>query len=159
MRVSSKELFSTLKNILQHAFRRKTNRKSYGKFLKRDVCACCMWSTVKMKIASLGLAGGRSYDRTNSLRTPTMKESQLLREKTTSSVFVSTCSNAVDAQFHWLAYTRNTRPCDVVCLQSKHFRSIAGKLLAPRADLRARSIARWNMKHFRQTARGCLLHQ
>ena len=29
------------------------------------------------------------------LRTPTMKESQLLREKTTSSVFVSTCSNPV----------------------------------------------------------------
>ena len=54
----------------------------------------------KMKIAPLGLAGGRSYDRTNSLRTPTMKESQLLREKTTSSVFVSTCSNAVHAQFH-----------------------------------------------------------
>ena len=76
-----------------------------------------------MKIAPLGLAGGRSYDRTNSLRTPTMrKESQLLREKTTSSVFVSTCSNAVHAQFHW----RNTRPCDVVCLHSKHFRSIAG---------------------------------
>ena len=43
-----------------------------------------------MKIAPLGLAGGRS----------TMKESQLLREKTTSSVFVSTCSNAVHAQFH-----------------------------------------------------------
>ena len=32
-----------------------------------------------MKIAPLGLAGGRSYDRTtgSSLRTPTMKESQL----------------------------------------------------------------------------------
>ena len=55
---------------------------------------------VLMKIAPLGLAGGRSYDRTNSLRTPTMKESQLLREKTTSSVFLSTCSNAVHAQFH-----------------------------------------------------------
>ena len=53
-----------------------------------------------MKIAPLGLAGGRSYDRTNSLRTPTMKESQRLREKTTSSVFVSTRSNAVHAQFH-----------------------------------------------------------
>ena len=106
-----------------------------------------------MKIAPLGLAGGRS----------TMKESQLLREKTTSSVFVSTCSNAVHAQFHWLAYTRNTRPCDVVCLQLKHFRSIAGILLAPRAKIyardRSRSISRWNMKHFRQTARGCLLHQ
>ena len=104
-----------------------------------------------MKIAPLGLAGGRSYDRTNSLRTPTMKESQLLREKTTSSVFVSTCSNAVHAQFHWLAYTRNTRPCDVVCLQLKHFRSIAGILLAPRAKIyaRDRSRSRWNMKHFR----------
>ena len=90
-----------------------------------------------MKIAPFGLAGGRSYDRTNSLRTPTMKESQLLREKTTSSVFVSTCSNAVHAQFHWLAYTRNTRPCDVVCLQLKHFRSIAGILLAPRAKIYA----------------------
>ena len=53
-----------------------------------------------MKIASLGLAGGRWYDRTNSLRTPTMQESQLVREKTTSSVFLSTCSNAVHAQFH-----------------------------------------------------------
>ena len=108
-----------------------------------------------MKIAPLGLAGGRSYDRTNSQRTPTMKESQLLREKTTSSVFVSTCSNAVYAQFHWLEYPRNTRPCDVVCLQSKHFRSIAppAKIYA-----RDRSRSRWNMKHFRQTARGCLLH-
>ena len=55
------------------------------------------WLELKMKIAPLGLAGGRCYDRTNSLRTPTMKESQLLREKTTSSVFVSTCSNAVGA--------------------------------------------------------------
>ena len=53
----------------------------------------------QMKIAPLGIAGGRSYDRTNSLRTPTMKESQL-REKTTSSVFLSTCSNAVHARFH-----------------------------------------------------------
>ena len=58
-----------------------------------------MFYGLRMKIAPLGLAGGRSYDRTNSLRTPTMKESQLLREKTTSSVFVSTCSNAVHAQF------------------------------------------------------------
>ena len=106
-----------------------------------------------MKIAPLGLAGGQSYDRTNSLRTPTMKESQLLREKTTSSVFLSTCSNAVHAQFHWLAYTRNTRPCDVFCLQSKHFRSIAG-MIAPPAKIyaRDRSRSRWNMKHFRQTA-------
>ena len=106
-----------------------------------------------MKIAPLGLAGGRLYDRTNSLRTPTMKESQLLREKTTSSVFLSTCSNAVHAQFHWLAYTRNTRPCDVFCLQSKHFRSIAG-MIAPPAKIyaRDRSRSRWNMKHFRQTA-------
>ena len=112
--------------------------------------------TVKqMKIAPLGLAGGRSYDRTNSLRTPTMKESQLLREKTTSSVFLSTCSNAVHAQFHWLAYTRNTRPCDVFCLQSKHFRSIPGPgMIAPPAKIytRDRSRSRWNMKHFRQTA-------
>ena len=121
----------------------------------------CLKFAFEMKIAPLGLAGGRSYDRTNSLRTPTMKESQLLRKKTTSSVFVSTCSNAVHAQFHWLAYTRNTRPCDVVCLQLKHFRSIAGILLAPRAKIyvRDRSRSRWNMKHFRQTARGCLLHQ
>ena len=106
-----------------------------------------------MKIAPLGLAGGRSYDRTNSLRTPTMKESQLLRERTTSSVFLSTCSNAVHAQFHWLAYTRNTRPCDVFCLQWKHFRSIAG-MIAPPAKIyaRDRSRSRWNMKHFRQTA-------
>ena len=39
-------------------------------------------------------------DRMTALRTPTMKESQLLRKKTTSSVFVSTCSNPVHAQFH-----------------------------------------------------------
>ena len=117
-----------------------------------------------MKIAPLGLAGGRSYDRTNSLRTPTMQESQLLREKTTSSVFLSTCSNAVHAQFHWHAYTRNTRPCDVVCLQSKHFRSIAGMIAPPNLRRSTSTCAidresRWNMKHFRQTARGCLLHQ
>ena len=38
--------------------------------------------------------------------------------------------------------TRNTmaRPYDVVCLQSKHFRSIAG-MIVPHEDLRARSIA------------------
>ena len=36
------------------------------------------------------------------------------KKKTTSSVFVSTCSNAVHAQFHWLAYTRNSRPCVVL---------------------------------------------
>ena len=92
------------------------------------------WPPARMKIASLGLAGGRWYDR-NSLRTPTMQES---REKTTSSVFLSTCSNAVHAQFHWHAYTRNTRPCDVVCLQSKHFRSIAG-MIAPPARRRSTS--------------------
>ena len=63
-------------------------------YLKRG-----MFKAMDMKIASLGLAGGRWYDR-NSLRTPTMQESQLLREKTTSSVFLSTCSNAVHAQFH-----------------------------------------------------------
>ena len=41
--------------------------------------------------------------------------------------FVSTRPNAVHvrAQFHWLAYTRNSRPCDVVCSKSQHFRSIA----------------------------------
>ena len=57
-------------------------------------------------------------------------------------------------------HTRNTRPCDVVCLRSKHFRSIAG-MIAPPAKIYARnwSRSRWNMKHFRQTARGCLLHQ
>ena len=68
--------------------------------MRRGVCDRTDTHTRGMKIAPLGLAGGRSYDRTNSLRTPTMKESQLLREKTTSSVFVSTCSNAVHAQFH-----------------------------------------------------------
>ena len=62
--------------------------------------SCKDITTTIMKIASLGLAGGRWYDRTNSLRTPTMQESQLVREKTTSSVFLSTCSNAVHAQFH-----------------------------------------------------------
>ena len=68
-----------------------------------------MRSACKMKIAPLGLAGGRSYDRTNSLRTPTMKESQLLREKTTSSVFVSTCSNAVHA-----------RSVSLTCIHTQH---------------------------------------
>ena len=91
----------------------------------------CWGSGVKF---SHGSTSGRwrSYDRTNSLRTPTMKENQLFREKTTS-----TCSNAVHAQFHWLAYTRNSRPCDVVCLKSKHFRSIAG-MIAPHVHLRDR---------------------
>ena len=50
--------------------------------------AALSYSMDEMKIASLGLAGGRWYDRTNSLRTPTMQESQLVREKTTSSVFL-----------------------------------------------------------------------
>ena len=34
--------FSFQSFILQHALRRKINHKSYGKFLLRDVCACCM---------------------------------------------------------------------------------------------------------------------
>ena len=59
----------------------------------------CWGSGVKFSYGST-FGRWRSYDRTNSLRTPTMKESQLLREKTTFSVFVSTCSNAVHAQFH-----------------------------------------------------------
>ena len=42
-------LFMLQSFILQHTFRRKTNRKSFGKCLKRGVCACCMWSTVKIK--------------------------------------------------------------------------------------------------------------
>ena len=73
------------------------------KYEKRSAWTC--WrSGVKF---SHGTTTGRwrSYDRTNSLRTSTMQENQLLREKTTSSVFVSTCSNAVHAQFHWLPYT------------------------------------------------------
>ena len=41
------------------------------------------------------------------------------------------------------------------CHESKHFPSIAG-MIAPHVDLRDRSRSRWNMKHFRQTARGCL---
>ena len=94
-----------------------------------------------MKIASLGLAGGRSYDGTNSLRTPTMKESQLLREKT-SSVFVSTCSNAVHAQFHWLAYVhtqhqamwRRLLAVETLPIDRWHDRTTG-------EDLRARSIA------------------
>ena len=121
----------------------------------------CFQNCEGMKIAPLGLAGGRSYDRTNSLRTPTMKESQLLREK---NHFLGLCFNmfkrcACPVSLT-CAYTRNTRPCDVVCLQSKHFRSVAG-MIAPPAKIyaRDRSRSRWNMKHFRQTARGCLLHQ
>ena len=53
------------------------------------------------------------------------------------------------------ACTCNTRPCDVVCLRSKHFRSIAG-MIARHEDPRDWSRPSWNMKHFRQTARGCL---
>ena len=74
----------------------------------------------------------RSYDRTNLLRTPTMQENQLLLEKTTSSVFVSTihvqtlCMPSF-IDFHARMHTRHqARPSDVFCLRSKHFRSIAG---------------------------------
>ena len=108
----------------------------WAKLLKTKLRCENKWKSLRLDLLEVD-----RNDRTNSLRTPRMKESQLLREKTTSSVFVSTCSNAVHAQFHWLAYTRNTRPCDVVCLQSKHFRSLAGILLAPRAKIYARSTA------------------
>ena len=37
---SDKLFFLFQSFILQHVFRRKTNRKSNGKFLKRDVCVC-----------------------------------------------------------------------------------------------------------------------
>ena len=40
----------------------------------------------------------------------------------------STCSNAVHAQCHWLPCTRNSRPSPVVCLKTKHFRSIDGMI-------------------------------
>ena len=91
----------------------------------------------RMKIAPLGLAGGRSYDRTNSLRTPTMKESQLLREKTTSSVFVSTCSNAVSLtciHTQHQAMWRRLLAVETLPIDRWHDRP-TGK------DLRARSIA------------------
>ena len=55
--------------------------------------------------------------------------------------------------------TTEALPVDgVVCLQSKHFRSIAG-MIAPPAKIypRDRSRSRWNMKHFRQTARAASL--
>ena len=107
---------------------------------------------IKMKIAPLGLAGGRSYDRTNSLRTPTMKESQLLREKNhflgLSFNMFKRCACPVS-----LTCIHTQHQCDVYCLQSKHFRSIAG-MIAPPAKIyaRDRSRSRWKMKHFRQTA-------
>ena len=87
----------------------------------------CFQNCEGMRIAPLGLAGGRSYDRTNSLRTPTMKESQLLREKTTSSVFASTCSNVVHAQFHWLAHTHATpgHVTSFACSRNTSDRSLA----------------------------------
>ena len=90
----------------------------------------------KMKIAPLGLAGGRSYDRTNSLRTPTMKESQLLREKNhflgLSFNMFKRCACPVS-----LTCIHTQHQCDVFCLQSKHFRSIAG-MIAPPAKIYAR---------------------
>ena len=76
----------------------------------------------------------RSYDRTNSLRTPTMKESQLLREKTTSPFNMS-------------------KPCacpvSLTCIHTQH-QAMWRRLLAVETlpidrntgeDLRARSIA------------------
>ena len=65
-----------------------------------------------------------------------MKKVNFFAKKPLPQVFVSTCSNAVHAEFHRLAYTRKSRPCDVVCLQSKHFRSIAGMIVL-HEDLRA----------------------
>ena len=62
------------------------------------------------------------------LRTPTMKESQLLREKTTSSVFVSTCSNAVHAQFHCIDLHTHATPGHVTsfaCSRNTSDRSLA----------------------------------
>ena len=61
-----------------------------------------------MKIAPLGLAGGRSYDRTNSLRTPTMKESQLLREK---NHFLGLCFNV---------FKRCACPVSLTCIHTQH---------------------------------------
>ena len=61
-----------------------------------------------MKIASLGLAGGRSYDCTNSLRTPTMKESQLLREK---NHFLGLCFNM---------FKRCACPVSLTCIHTQH---------------------------------------
>ena len=51
--------------------------------------------------------------------------------------------------FHTRMHTQHqARPCDVVCLRSKHFRSIAG-MTARHEDPRDRSRPSWNMKHFR----------
>ena len=88
------------------AFNANTTSQAFTRFAQLVWPHGYCWYPPKMKIAPLGLAGGRSYDRTNSLRTPTMKESQLLREKTTSSVFLSTCSNAV--------------PVSLTCIHTQH---------------------------------------
>ena len=78
----------------------------------------------------------RSYDRTYALRTLTMQENQLLREKkkkTTFSVFVSTPSNAVHALW------RRLPEVETLPIGLSHDRTT--RRSAP-------SIARWNMKHF-----------
>ena len=126
-----------------------------------------------MKSAPLGLAGGQEWSlATEALPVDGDRMTALIhyeRQRWKKVNFfakkllprsLSTCSNPVHAQFHWLAYTRNSRPCDVVCLQVavETLRPIAG-MIAPRKDLCDRSRSRWNlilMKHFRQTARGCL---
>ena len=110
---------------------------------------------IRMKIAPLGLAGGRSYDRTNSLRTPTMKESQLLREKNHflglsfnmfkrcgMPSFIDLHTHATPGHVTSFVCSRNTSDIDRL------------RMIAPPAKIyaRDRSRSRWNMKHFRQTA-------
>ena len=124
----------------------------------------------KMKSAPLGLAGGRWWslateplpvdgDRMTVLihyeRQRWKKVNFFAKKLLPWSLFQHVQTLCMPSVID-LQYTRNTRPCDVVCLQSKHFRSVAppAKIYA-----RDRSPSRWNMKHFRQTACGCLLHQ
>ena len=131
-----------------------------------------------MKSAPLGLAGGREWSlATEALPVDGHRMTALIhyerqwwkkvnffaKKPLPRSLFqhVQTLCMPSFIDLHTRMHTQHqARPCDVVCLRSKHFRSIAG-MIAPPAKIYAhdRSRSRWNMKHFRQTARGCLLHQ
>ena len=125
-------------------------------FIKPDEkCSAwtCWGSVVKF---SNGSTSGRwrSYDCTNSLRTPTMKENQILREKNHLNMF-KRCACLVSLTcIHTQQQTVWRRLLEVKTLPIDRWHD---RTTRTNMYLRNRSRSRWNIEHFRQTARGCLI--
>ena len=95
-------------------------------------------TSVQMKIASLGLAGGRSYDRTNSLRTPTMKVNFFAKKPLPRSFFQHVQTLCMPSVIDLHTHATPGHVTSFVCSRNTSDR---WHDRATGEDLRARSIA------------------